>query len=120
MSIQRHLRRGLGVTLAALILLSATTALADRYEERSASAVTDAALAWLGRRGSEAPFFAWLHYFDPHRPWNAPQAFADRFPDNGYDAEIAYVDSEIGRLLSGLEQTETRRIGPIAAFSVWL
>jgi hypothetical protein len=32
MSIQRHLRRGLGVTLAALILLSASPALADRYE----------------------------------------------------------------------------------------
>jgi len=33
MSIQRHLRRGLGMSLAALILFAATPAVADRYEQ---------------------------------------------------------------------------------------
>jgi hypothetical protein len=36
MSIQRHLRLSLGACLAALILLAATPALADRYEPERA------------------------------------------------------------------------------------
>ncbi len=36
MSIQRQLRRGMSVSLAALILLAATPALADRYEPQRA------------------------------------------------------------------------------------
>jgi len=72
-------------------------------EERSAGDVTDAALAWLRSRSPTRPFFAWLHYFDPHKPYRAPEPFASRYPDHPYAAEVAYMDAEIGRVLEALE-----------------
>lgn len=75
----------------------------DAFEppERPARAVTDAAMRFLNRaRG--ARFFLWVHYFDPHFPYRAPAPFRERHPGRPYDAEIAYVDSEIGRLLEEL------------------
>ncbi len=36
--------------------------------ELSAETTTDAALAWLEGRG-DAPYFLWVHYFDPHNPY---------------------------------------------------
>ena len=33
--------------------------------------MTDAALAWL-RRPARRPFFLWVHYYDPHAPYDAP------------------------------------------------
>jgi arylsulfatase A-like enzyme/tetratricopeptide (TPR) repeat protein len=69
--------------------------------ERSAEATTDTALEWLTANG-ENNFFAFVHYFDPHRPFEAPGRFTSRF-ENLYDAEIAYADSQLGRLLAALD-----------------
>ncbi len=69
--------------------------------ERTAEATTDAALEWLAANGKNN-FFAFVHYFDPHRPFEAPESFASRF-ENPYDAEIAYADSQLSRLLSALD-----------------
>ena len=41
---------------------------------RRADEVTDHALAWL-REVGKAPFFVWIHYFDPHKPYDPPAAF---------------------------------------------
>ena len=81
------------------------------FNERSASDVTDAAVRWLGARadsGTDAPFFGWVHYFDPHLPYRSPFQRLTRFRSRPYDAEIAYVDAEIGRLLSGLDEAGER------------
>ena len=72
--------------------------------ERDARQVTDAALAWFGARRAGRPYFAWVHYFDPHVPYAPPAEFASKFPDDPYDAEIAYVDAQLGRLLGALEK----------------
>ncbi len=69
--------------------------------ERTAGAVTDAALKWLTAHDKK-PFFAFVHYYDPHRPFEAPERFARRFEDP-YDAEIAYADSQFGRLVAALD-----------------
>jgi choline-sulfatase len=61
----------------------------------------DAALAWL-RRPRARPFFLWVHLFDVHAPHVAPPGFAERFPD-AYDGEVAYVDSQVARLLRALD-----------------
>lgn len=66
--------------------------------ERSAAHVVDGALAWL--RSADAPFFAWVHFYDPHAPYAPPSAF--REAGDLYDGEIAYVDAELGRLLEWL------------------
>jgi len=82
--------------------LGDTVRLALNEIERPADEVTDAALAWL----DEAPasrFFAWVHYYDPHSPYEPPDPWAERYRDRPYVGEIAWMDSQIGRLLSWLD-----------------
>jgi len=81
------------------------------FNERSATDVTDAAVRWLDERarfGANAPFFAWVHYFDPHQPYQSPLQRLQRFAVRPYDAEIAYVDAEFGRLLDKLDDLGVR------------
>lgn len=73
------------------------------YRYRSADKVADAALAWL-RTHSRRPFFCWVHFFDPHRPYNLRQPFMRRYMDSPYDGEIAFMDSQIGRILGFLKE----------------
>jgi arylsulfatase A-like enzyme/Tfp pilus assembly protein PilF len=67
--------------------------------ERPAGATTDQALAWLDTLDSGEPYFLWVHYYDPHIPYTPPSPWAEKYPDRSYDGEIAYMDSQIGRLL---------------------
>jgi arylsulfatase A-like enzyme/Flp pilus assembly protein TadD len=72
--------------------------------ERRGDAVLKEAMDWIdGDR--EGPFFAFLHFFDPHRPYDPPGAFEPRGEDlgAGYRAEVLYVDSLLGTLLDVLE-----------------
>ena len=67
---------------------------------------------WLDRRGARAggerPFFAWLHLFDPHQPYAPPPPFDRRFAGDPYRGEIAFVDSQVGVLLDGLQERGLR------------
>ena len=72
--------------------------------QRRGDAVVDAALAWLGTGGAQ-PFFAWVHLYDAHAPYEPPAPFDARFAASPYDGEIAYVDACIGRLIAGLERS---------------
>lgn len=76
--------------------------------QRPAAEVTDAALAWLDEDATSR-LFAWVHYYDPHSPYEAPEPFATRYGDRPYVGEIAYVDSQIGRLLDWLDVNERAR-----------
>lgn len=69
----------------------------SQYDERTADRVVDAALGWVDTLATEDSVLLWVHLFDPHRPWRAPQQGADPYQD-----EIRYVDAELGRLLDGL------------------
>ena len=70
--------------------------------ERPAGETVDAVLDWLGRRDKTKPFFLWAHFYDPHAPYAPPPPFADEYKDRPYLGEIAYVDSELGRLIRAL------------------
>ncbi len=75
------------------------------HQYRDGSLVIDAALSWLKPRSSQ-PFLCWVHLFDPHYPYLAHEdRFGNEFVETPYDAEIAYVDAEIGRLISSLEKS---------------
>jgi arylsulfatase A-like enzyme/Flp pilus assembly protein TadD len=64
--------------------------------QRRGAVVLESALAWMGSRGETArPFFAFIHFYDPHTPYEA---------SGGYRAEVAYVDSLVGQLLAWLEE----------------
>jgi arylsulfatase A-like enzyme/tetratricopeptide (TPR) repeat protein len=74
--------------------------------QRPGAEVVDEALAWLGQ-DLDKPFFAWVHLYDAHTPYAAPEPYRSRFPQNmhgAYDAEIASADAQVGRLLTYLEQ----------------
>jgi Flp pilus assembly protein TadD len=77
------------------------------YVERTAAEVTSAAVDWI--RGAHAPWFVWAHYFDPHAPYEPPGDLASRFASSPYDGEIAFVDRELGRLLTAAD------VGPSSA-----
>lgn len=69
------------------------------YVERTADRTTDAALAWLEREApAREPLFMWIHYFDPHAPYEAPAEFM-KDAAAPYDGEVAFVDAQLARLL---------------------
>jgi arylsulfatase A-like enzyme len=70
------------------------------YERGAASAVVDRALAWAQAAGDQ-PVFLWAHLADSMAPHNAPAALAADFPGRAYDAEMASVDEQMGRLIAG-------------------
>jgi arylsulfatase A-like enzyme/tetratricopeptide (TPR) repeat protein len=76
----------------------------ERYtsEERRATTVVNHALAWL-KKQPHSPFFLWVHLYDPHDPYEPPEPFKSKYQTAPYDGEIAYVDSAIGKLFSGLK-----------------
>jgi arylsulfatase A-like enzyme len=87
--------------------------------QRRADATTDAALDWI--TADDRPFFLWVHYFDPHDnsllpPQEATDAFEQQFAARyehlkagrrktltRYDAEIHYMDAQVGRILEALQ-----------------
>ena len=62
----------------------------------------------------DEPFYVWIHFFDPHNPYDPPAEHAKLFPPQGnppteldrdiakYDAEIHFADQEMGKLLDRL------------------
>jgi arylsulfatase A-like enzyme len=93
---------------------------------RWAEDVTPPAIDWLEKnsKGSR-PFFLWVHYFDPHSPYDFRRHFAD-LPKNGaapprrvhdeqmrerirnYDTEIAYMDWHMGKLFAAVDRLGLR------------
>ena len=70
--------------------------------------VTTAFLEWQRELG-DRPFFAFLNYFDAHGPYRSPKPYQTLFgtPDetiNLYDGAIAYLDHQVGSLLTELER----------------
>lgn len=72
------------------------------YVERKADATTALVLRWLEAAPEAGPWFAWVHYFDPHAPYEPPGDLMARTP-TPYDGEVALVDAQIGILLRHLE-----------------
>ncbi len=73
------------------------------YIERRADVTVRAAIDWLEGRGNR-PFFAWVHLFDPHAPYDPPEPWHTRFADRPYDGEVAFADTQIGVLLDELSR----------------
>src|SRR5712692_3744522 len=75
----------------------------DRYHsvERRAEVVVNHAVAWLSQH-SGGPFFLWVHLYDPHDPYDAPEPFKTQHAASPYDGEIAYADFAVGKLLKVL------------------
>ncbi|MDD8021130.1 MAG: sulfatase-like hydrolase/transferase [Acidobacteriota bacterium] len=74
--------------------------------QRPGDEVVNSALDWLGKN-SGAPFFAWVHLYDPHLPYQPSEPYFSRYnyspPFSLYDGEIASMDEQIGRLYKWLK-----------------
>jgi arylsulfatase A-like enzyme/Tfp pilus assembly protein PilF len=78
--------------------------------ERRAEDVVAPAQAWIlgsapvpsasPKPPAPSPWFAWVHLYDPHAPYSAPEPFASRHEP--YDAEVAYADAALASLIDAL------------------
>jgi arylsulfatase A-like enzyme/tetratricopeptide (TPR) repeat protein len=82
---------------------------AGTIADRRAEDVTRAFLSWLRGRAEGRPFFAWIHYFDPHLPYAPPSPYRESFAAHPYDGEIAYVDEQLGRVLDAVDALDGGR-----------
>jgi arylsulfatase A-like enzyme/Tfp pilus assembly protein PilF len=80
----------------------ARTALSFGFLERKSDRVNLAVKRWLDEHATER-FFLWVHYFDPHQPYDAAPPYDSLLADP-YDAEIAFMDEGFGNLLALLGQ----------------
>jgi arylsulfatase A-like enzyme/Tfp pilus assembly protein PilF len=72
--------------------------------ERKAGEVVRSALAWLIVQDSK--WFCWIHIWDPHAPYAPPPPFQKKYEHDTYSGEVAYVDSELGKLFSEMGNNE--------------
>lgn len=73
------------------------------FERAAAALVVERALSWLDAPADE-PAFLWAHLADAMAPHNLPEAMAKDFAGRAYDGEVAFVDEQLGRLVSGVRQ----------------
>jgi arylsulfatase A-like enzyme len=83
--------------------------------DRRAKETTASAMKWL-KAHEKDPFFLWVHYFDPHGPYDPPDRFKKKFESkmgsneepqktyDVYDGEIGYADAEIEKIVEYLDQ----------------
>lgn len=72
-------------------------------ERRGPEVARDAA-AWMA--GAQHPFFLWVHFYDPHTPYDPPPAFRSKFPERPYDGEVATSDFALGDLLGAVPERD--------------
>jgi len=80
----------------------ARPAAGDPIPERRAGPTIAAALQWLS--AAKGPWFCWVHLWDPHEPYAAPEPFFTQYRDDPYSGEVAYVDAELARLFGEIER----------------
>ena len=84
-----------------------------------ADTVSDHVAARIEELARSQPFFLYLHVIDPHAPYEPPAPFDTRFPRSpalpakmsigNYDGEVAFVDSQFGRILELLSRHDLDR-----------
>ena len=69
--------------------------------ERRAQVTFSRFSRWLDKTGP-GEFFAWVHYYDPHQPYDPPPPYREELAGRPYDGEIAYMDHYVGAVLDAL------------------
>ena len=75
----------------------------DPLATRAANVTADHAIDWI-RQQSGKPYFMWVHLYDAHFPYEPPAEFRKQYPQDPYDAEIAFEDQQLGRVLDAVKQ----------------
>jgi arylsulfatase A-like enzyme/Tfp pilus assembly protein PilF len=71
--------------------------------ERKSDQVYAAFASWFENAYRER-FCCWVHFYDPHLPYDPPPPFKQEFRDHPYDGEIAFVDASIRRIVADLRE----------------
>jgi arylsulfatase A-like enzyme/Tfp pilus assembly protein PilF len=82
-------------------------ALPGGQSERSAKETTDRAIAFLQTTPAQ-PVLLWVHYFDPHHPYEPPEPYRREYARDPYRGEIAAMDAELGRLVPAFDTFVTK------------
>lgn len=76
-----------------------------RHGGRRADDVTHRAVEFLQSLEPGAPFFLWVHYFDPHEVYEPAPAHRQAAGGDLYHGEVAQMDAGVGALLEALRAT---------------
>lgn len=89
---------------------------------RWAEDVAPRAMAWMEKQKGQGPFFCWVHFFDPHSPYDFREDFEPTKttgrPDltqqrgqgavldavKAYNSEILYTDHWVGKLIERVDE----------------
>jgi arylsulfatase A-like enzyme len=74
--------------------------------QRRGDEVLAEACKWL-EKNYQDKFFAWIHLYDPHTPYNPPEPYKTQYKGRHfglYDGEIAYVDLLMGNFRNFMEE----------------
>lgn len=69
--------------------------------ERRADVVVSRALDWIAAQDTKK-FFAWVHVFDPHAPYNPPEQWKAQYAGAPYQGEVAWTDAALAPLFDRL------------------
>jgi len=90
---------------------------ASRYVrlERRGMTVEGRAQSWILRHKQMQPMFVWIHFYDPHDPYDPPPPYRSEYAGRLYDGEIAYADSALARLIQFLKDQNLYNASTIIA-----
>ena len=74
-------------------------------QQARAEDVVAAAVAWFRTQQGKRRFL-WVHVYDPHAPYEPPDAYKSRFPDDFYLGEVAYTDASLAPLLEVVKSVQ--------------
>jgi len=70
--------------------------------KRPGNEVVDLALNWM-EGVADQQFFAWLHLYDPHAPYESPEPYRSEYRGHPYRGAIAFTDAQVGRVFDFLD-----------------
>jgi len=77
------------------------------YSEIKADKVYSKFHHWFTKnRNPREKFFAWIHFYDPHLPYDPPGKYKEKFGNSLeglYNGEVAYMDVFIGKIIQDLK-----------------
>ena len=79
--------------------VDATARPAMLEQERAAPKTVAAAERWIRAQDGAAPWFCWVHLYEPHFPYSPAGVFASRFSNSPYAGEVAAADAALAPLL---------------------
>lgn len=77
-----------------------------KMAERRADVVVAAATSWIAQQ--KGRWFAWVHVFDPHAPYEPPPPYDRQYADAPYHGEVAFTDAALGPLLDAARDASGR------------